>query len=318
MTRLTVHKFAEWSGVGQFRTLLLSSDHVLLIGGVNPISGPRSHFQAIAVSLDIRNAKERWNMVVDKSKSFEHAVVHGPRLIVTIPRNFTRSFTGYMEVDISKGTRESQCQFDDGILGAASVEGKLLFGTALRGVYRVFSCENGERTDFPWSRDSRFWLETIVGVANDTLVISEFDHTLSNLIHIHSAFSINGDPLWKIESSLLNIASVGSRFLIWDGESATTEVVDSTTGQLLSVLELAGSPLEPPVAISEYGFAYACPDCSIHIRSWYGEDHEIFRQPTSGSIALAYDNTRNILVAAISGNNRETNTQVSLFELVGI
>lgn len=318
MKTLTIRKSAGWSGAGQFRTILLSSDHIVLVGGVNPISGPRSSFRASAVSLDIQNAKKRWDVVVERSYSFRHSALHGQKLILTIPHNFTRSFTGYLEVDVANGLIESQYQFDEGIVGAVSLGSKLFFGTALRGIYRVFSCKNGERIEFPRFTDSRFWLEAIVGIANDTLVISEFDHTLSELIHIHSGFTQNGEALWKVESSLLNIAPLGRRFLIWDGESAASEVVDSSTGQLLSVIELAGSPLETPVAIGEYGFAYACPDCSIHIRSWDGEDQEIFRQPTSGSIALAYDNTRNILVAAFSGNNTDTNTQVSLFKLEGI
>jgi len=318
MKKLTICKFAEWSGSGQFRTVLLSSDQVLLVGGINPVLGRRSEFRAIAVSLDIQNAKENWDVAVDKSYSFRHSAIRGRKLIVTIPHNFTRSFTGYLDVDTTNGTIESQHQVEEGILGVVSLGNKLFFGTALHGAYRIFSCENGERTDFPRFVDSRFWLESISGIANDTLVVSEFDHTLPQLIHTHSAFNLNGELLWKVESSLLNIASVGSRFLIWDGESAAAEVFDSTTGQLLSVIELAGSPLEHPVAIDEYGFAYACPDCSIHVRSWDGEDQEIYRQPTTGSIALAYDEKRNILVAAFSGNNRDTNTQVSLFQLEGI
>jgi hypothetical protein len=318
MKKLTVRKFAEWLGSGQFRTILLLSENVFLIGGVNPISGPRSSFQAIAVSLRIQDAHEVWRMALDKSKPFQHAVVHDNRLFVIVPSNFTRSFTGYLEVDTANGTIESQSSFEEVILGSVSIGNKLFFGTALHGVYRVFSCDNGERSDFPRMVKPNFWLKSVARIANDILVISEFDRTLSKLIYTHSAFNLNGELLWKVESSLLNIASVGSRFLIWDDESAAVEVFDSTTGQLLSVIELAGSPLEHPVSIGEYGFAYACPDCSIHVRSWDGEDQEIFRQTTTGSIALAYDKLRNILVAAFSGNNKDTNTSVSIFKLEGV
>jgi hypothetical protein len=150
------------------------------------------------------------------------------------------------------------------------------------------------------------------------MVISEFDPSLSKLIHIHSAFNRHGQALWKFESCFLNISSLGNRLLNWDSESLATEVVDPKTGQLHSVIELAGKPLEAPVAIGEFGFAYACPDCSVRIRSWDGIDQEIFRQPTSGSIALAYDNMKKVLVAAFSGNNTDTNTQVRFFKIEDI
>lgn len=318
MAKLTAHKIGEWSGEGQFRTILLSSDRIFLVGGVNPVSGPRSHFQAIAVSLDIQEMVETWRVVVDKSKPFEQAALHGRSLFATVPHNFTRTFTGYIEIDTANGNKVSQREFEEVIVGVVSINNRLFFATALRGDYRVFSLEDEKVVDFPWERDFCYWLEAIVAIGNDRLVISAFDRASSKLTYVHSAFTLNGEFCWKIKSPFLNIATVVDRLIVWDGESAATEIYDSNSGKLISVLELAGYPLESPIAIGNYGFAYACPDCSIHIRGWEGSNQQVFQKQTSGSIALAHDNSRNILISAFSGNNKETNTQVTLLDIRGI
>jgi hypothetical protein len=318
MSKLRIRKIADWSGIGQFRKVLLFAEQVLLVGGVNPILGRRSNFKAIAVAIDIKNAKENWQIVTDKSYSFQHATIQGNRLILTIPSNFTHGFTGYIQVDIESGKKETEHRFDEVILGAVSLGGKLFFGTALRGIFRVFSTESEGQIDFPRPIDSRFWLLAISAIENNTLVLTEYDHTLSRLTYTHSAFDLNGERLWRIDSDLANIASMDRQFLVWDGESATAKAFDSKTGGLRSVVELGSPPLEIPIAIGEYGFAYACADCSIHLRSWQGDDQEILQQPTSGSIALAYDKVRKTLVAAFSGNNNDPTTQVSLIELLGV
>ncbi|MCA9192183.1 MAG: hypothetical protein KDB03_10485 [Planctomycetales bacterium] len=316
--KISARKFAEWSGGGQLRSLILHSDQILLWGGVNPVNGPRSHFQAVAVSLDSRTATQNWNVVVEKSMPFVHAAIHDESLLLVIPHNFTRSFTGYLEYDIRTGIQKSQHKFDEVILSCLSVDKQLYLGTAFNGVYRVFQRKNGVDTEFAAAIDSRYQLETIRTVGNNILVLSEFDRTLSKLVYCHSAFTSDGQSLWKIESPYRQFVSTESKLIFWDEESPALQVYDIDSAQNTAVMELASPPLESPVVIGAFGIAYACSDCSIRIRSWSGGEWVIYKQLSSGTIALGYDSHRNVLFAAFSGNFRDTTTNLVMLEIQGI
>lgn len=318
MKSLEIKKLGEWSGKGQFRNLLLSSNQFFLFGGVNPVSGSRSSFQAIAVSLDVYTAREIWSLVIEKSKAFEHGVIHEDKLILTIPQNFTYSFTGYIEVDMKKGVETCRHQLNESILGVVTCSDQVYFGTALQGVFRVLMRKETDLVDVPRSPDSRFFLETISSLNHQVFVISEFDHTLKTLIHRHTAYYDVGNKVWQIESPRLNLSSMGQRFVLWDDEDSSIEVRDSRSGDIISMLSLTSPPLESPIQIGDYGFAYACEDCSIHFRSWQGEDQVIFQKPTTGSIALAFDNSKKILAVAFSGNYQDTTTTLVTFQVEGI
>jgi len=318
MRSLNLTILGEWAGKGQFRELRLSSDNLILFGGINPVSGPRSGFQAIAVSIDLNTTKETWSLVIEKSRAFKHAVIQDRNLILTIPQNFTHSFTGYIEVDKVNGVEICRHQLNESILGVVACNEQVYFGTALQGVFRVFLRKDGGKSDLQRNVDSRFFLENVSSLDYDSFVISEFDHTLKMLVHRHTAYSDVGTELWQIESPRLNLTSMGKRFVLWDEEDSSIEVRNSKSGEMISMITLSSSPLESPIQIGDYGFAYACDDCSIHFRSWQGEDQVVFQKPTTGSIALAFDNRKSILAVAFSGNYQDTTTKLVTFQVEGL
>lgn len=120
---------------GQFRKLLTVNNQFVLVGGTDPITGPRLDFSAVAYSIDAQTGEVNWKSSVEKTRPFVHAASQGHLLFVSIPTNFSHSFTGVVCYEIETGSVLRRYAREDVLLGFAALSKKLFFATGLQGNY---------------------------------------------------------------------------------------------------------------------------------------------------------------------------------------
>ena len=225
---------------GQLRWLSQTSDHsIVCAGGRDPVSGPRSAFNASLRSFSLDNLTTQWEFSLDKSWPFSMIARSGELVFAGIQQNFTRAPCGFWGVD-SRGALVTSKVIPTSFLMTGGADGLIVavpdFEKETMAIAQAYPNDN------PLLNVASTETQSVVQIthlptsgAHQHVIVSYADTGKRRVTYVHALHRPGVlKPIWEFSSANDMLCCDGDSIISYSSEKQKEfEVINATNGQVI-------------------------------------------------------------------------------------